>query len=217
MLLPKYYYNCIKLSQAFFILMKRISDILFSLLGIVLIFPGLILIAILIKIGSKGPILYKQVRVGKKNRDFKIWKFRTMFIGSDKKGLLTVGDSDSRVTKIGLLLRKFKLDELPQLFNVLFGEMSLVGPRPEVRKYVDLYSEKDMQVLSVRPGITDYASIHFRNENELLKTAKNPEEMYIHEILPEKLALNMKYVNEKKAFKDIGIIISTFVTIFKDR
>ena len=197
--------------------MKRISDILFSSLGIIIALPALILISFLVKFGSKGPILYKQIRVGRHNKDFKIWKFRTMFLGSDKKGLLTVGDQDSRVTKTGLFLRKFKLDELPQLFNVLFGEMSLVGPRPEVRKYVDLYSDDDIQVLAVRPGITDYASIHFRNENELLKEAKNPEEMYINEILPKKLALNKKYVNENRYFKDFTIIIKTIITIFKDR
>jgi len=193
--------------------MKRFSDILFSTLGILMIFPFLVLIAILIKIGSKGPVLYKQVRVGKGNKDFKIWKFRTMYTGSDRKGLLTVGDRDSRVTKTGLFLRKLKLDELPQLFNVLFGEMSLVGPRPEVRKYVDLYSQEDLVVLSVRPGITDYASIHFRNENELLKDAQDPEQMYINEILPEKLALNKKYVFEKNFFKDVNIIFKTFKVV----
>ncbi|MEP0212349.1 MAG: sugar transferase, partial [Cellulophaga sp.] len=140
---------------------------------------------------------------------------RTMLINSDKKGLLTVGDRDPRVTKIGYYLRKSKLDELPQLFNVLLGEMSLVGPRPEVRKYVDLYSKDDMQVLSVRPGITDYASIHFRNENEILKGATNPEKKYIDEIMPIKLNLNKKYISEKGFIKDIKIIFSTIASIFK--
>ena len=193
--------------------MKRLFDILFSSLGILVLSPILVLISILIKFDSKGPVLYKQVRVGKNITDFKIWKFRTMYIGSDKRGLLTVGDRDSRVTKTGLFLRKYKLDELPQLFNVLFGEMSLVGPRPEVRKYVDLYSKEDLVVLSVKPGITDYASIHFRNENEILKDAKSPEEMYITQIMPEKLALNKKYVFEKSYFKDVHIIFSTFKAI----
>ncbi|QCW99675.1 sugar transferase [Aggregatimonas sangjinii] len=189
--------------------MKRISDIFFSAIGILVICPFLVLISIIIKLGSKGPVLYKQVRVGKGNKDFRIWKFRTMYTGSDKKGLLTVGDRDSRVTKAGLFLRKLKLDELPQLFNVLFGEMSLVGPRPEVRKYVDLYSEEDLIVLSVRPGITDYASIHFRNENEILKEAHDPEQMYIEQIMPEKLALNKKYILERSYSKDIQIILKT--------
>lgn len=195
--------------------MKRISDIFFSVIGILVICPFLILISLIIKLGSKGPVLYKQVRVGRGNKDFKIWKFRTMYTGSDKKGLLTVGDRDSRVTKAGLFLRKLKLDELPQLFNVLFGEMSLVGPRPEVRKYVDLYSKEDLIVLSVRPGITDYASIHFRNENEILKEAQNPEQMYIEQIMPEKLALNKKYILEKSYFKDIQIILKTLRAVLR--
>ncbi|WP_411032141.1 sugar transferase [Spongiimicrobium sp. 3-5] len=196
--------------------MKRVLDIIFSGIGLLVLSPILLLVSFLIKVGSKGPIFYKQTRVGKNGKDFKILKFRTMYTGSDKKGLLTVGDRDNRVTKIGYYLRKYKLDELPQLFNVFFGQMSLVGPRPEVRKYVDLYAEAYQEVLSVKPGITDYASIHFRNENELLKGAQDPEKMYISEILPSKLNLNKKYVQERSLLKDFVIIMNTFKTILRD-
>lgn len=195
--------------------MKRLFDLISSGIGILLLSPILVCISLLILLGSKGGIFYKQKRVGKNNKDFFILKFRTMFVNSDKKGLLTVGDRDPRVTTTGYYLRKSKLDELPQLFNVFLGEMSLVGPRPEVRKYVNLYSKEDMLVLSVRPGITDYASIHFRNENELLKDAKDPEKKYIEEIMPIKLGLNKKYISEKGLKKDVKIIFNTIASIFK--
>ena len=195
--------------------MKRLFDIISSGIGILILAPILTIIALIILISSKGGILYKQSRVGKNGIDFFILKFRTMLVDSDKKGLLTVGDRDPRVTKIGYYLRKSKLDELPQLFNVLIGQMSLVGPRPEVRKYVSLYSKEDMEVLTVKPGITDYASIHFRNENEILKGAKDPEKKYIDEIMPIKLNLNKKYISEKGFIKDIKIIFSTIASIFK--
>jgi lipopolysaccharide/colanic/teichoic acid biosynthesis glycosyltransferase len=197
--------------------MKSVFDIISSALGILLLLPLLALIAILVKIDSRGPIFYRQIRVGKQGEVFKILKYRTMKVGADRKGLLTVGDRDNRVTKIGYYLRKSKLDELPQLFNVLFGQMSIVGPRPEVPKYVEMYSDDDRIVLSVKPGITDYASIEFRNENELLKNADNPEEMYIHEILPLKLALNKKYIHEKSWHNDLLIILKTITVIFKKR
>ncbi|THV58120.1 sugar transferase [Flagellimonas alvinocaridis] len=195
--------------------MKRLFDIILSSFGILVLSPILVLIAILVKISSKGPVFFRQVRVGKGNKDFRIFKFRTMYTGSDKKGLLTVGGRDPRVTKVGYYLRKFKLDELPQLFNVFTGEMSLVGPRPEVRKYVEHYSESDMEVLSVRPGITDYASIAFRNENDILKESEDPEKKYIEEIMPIKLGLNKKYIAEKGMFKDLSIIFKTITVIIK--
>ena len=155
--------------------MKRIFDLLFSFLGLVILSPFLLVIAILIVIDSKGDIFYLQQRVGKDNKDFNIFKFRTMRPNSDKQGLLTVGAKDSRITKIGVFLRKYKIDELPQLINVLIGNMSFVGPRPEVRKYVDLYNSEQKKVLTVKPGITDYASIEYSKENELLAKSENPE------------------------------------------
>ena len=194
--------------------MKRLFDILFSLFGLIILSPVLIVIALFIKLESKGSIFYRQTRVGKNNTDFRIFKFRTMFVGSDKKGLLTLGDRDSRVTKVGYYLRKYKLDELPQLINVLIGDMSFVGPRPEVRKYVDLYSEEDLQIFKIRPGITDYASIEFRDEAELLKNTDNPESVYINQIMPQKLALNKKYVANHSLFTDVSIIINTIKSIF---
>ena len=167
------------------------------------------------KITTKGPIIYKQLRVGRNNNDFFIFKFRTMFVNADKFGLLTVGERDSRVTKIGFYLRKFKFDELPQLVNVFYGDMSFVGPRPEVRKYVDLYNPMQMQVLNVRPGITDLASIEFRNENELLSSKEDPESYYINVIMPKKLQINLDYLKESTLFKDIWVIIKTFLAIVK--
>lgn len=190
-------------------LLKRVFDIVCSLLGILLLLPIFILIALLIILDSRGGVFYRQVRVGKNNKDFFLLKFRTMQTGADKKGLLTVGSKDSRVTRIGYYLRKYKLDELPQLFNVLFGSMSLVGPRPEVRKYVDLYNLEQQQVLTVKPGITDYASIEYSNENEILVKAQNPEQTYINEIMPHKLLLNLKYIQEQGFVTDVKIIFRT--------
>ena len=194
---------------------KRLFDICFSLLGLIATSPILLLISILIEIESKGPVFYMQTRVGKNNQDFKIFKFRTMYVGSDKKGLLTLGDKDSRVTKIGYYLRKYKLDELPQLINVLNGSMSFVGPRPEVRKYVGFYTKEDLQILQVKPGVTDYASIAFRDEAELLKETKDPEKLYIEEIMPKKIALNKKYISKPSVFTDVKIILKTILTIIK--
>lgn len=161
------------------------------------------------------PLFYLQTRVGKNGTDFRLFKFRTMHLNADKKGLLTVGGRDPRVTSIGYYLRKYKLDELPQLFNVLFGTMSLVGPRPEVRKYVDLYNKEQQSVLSVKPGITDFASIEFINENDLLAKSLNPEETYINEIMPAKLALNLKYIEQEGLLVDVKIIINTILKIVK--
>jgi lipopolysaccharide/colanic/teichoic acid biosynthesis glycosyltransferase len=192
---------------------KRLFDLMITLPMLLLVSPFFLIIALLIKIGSNGPVFYKQVRVGLNNRDFKIFKFRTMHINADKAGLLTVGGRDPRVTPIGYFLRKYKLDELPQLLNVLFGSMSLVGPRPEVRKYVDLYNEEQQKVLSVKPGITDYASIEYSEENDLLAKSNNPEGTYINEIMPAKLRLNQKYIAEKNLTTDIKILWLTFKKI----
>ena len=195
--------------------MKRIFDVVFSLIGIIILLPFYIIISILILLSGKGGVLYNQERVGRNSVIFKVFKFRTMRPDSFSKGALTVGSRDPRITEVGYYLRKYKLDELPQLFNVLFGDMSFVGPRPEVKKYTDLYNEEQRKVLSVRPGITDYASIKFRNENDLLAASDEPEQLYIDEIMPEKLALNMKYIQDNTIFKDIKIIFDTFYTVIK--
>lgn len=196
-------------------MIKRLFDIIFSFFGLLILLPILLIIAIGIKVESKGAVFYKQTRVGRHNQHFKIFKFRTMFVGSDIKGLLTLGNNDNRVTKVGYYLRKYKLDELPQLINVFIGNMSFVGPRPEVRKYVDYYSKEDLQILNVKPGITDYASIAFRDEAELLKDTDNPEKLYIENIMPKKIALNKKYISNPSVFTDVKIILKTFSTILK--
>lgn len=189
--------------------MKRLFDITASFFGIIILSPLLIFIGLWVRLSSKGGVFYKQIRVGKNNKDFKLYKFRSMRVNSDKQGLLTVGSKDSRITKAGYFIRKYKIDELPQLFNVLKGDMSFVGPRPEVRRYVDLYSEEQMKVLSVRPGITDPASIKYRNENDILSSASNPEEYYIQHIMPDKLKINIDYINTQTFIKDIKIIFQT--------
>jgi lipopolysaccharide/colanic/teichoic acid biosynthesis glycosyltransferase len=194
---------------------KRCFDIVFAFIGILILIPVFIIIGILILIDSRGGIFYKQSRVGKNNEDFFILKFRTMKVDSDKKGLLTVGARDSRITRMGFFLRKYKLDELPQLFNVLLGDMSFIGPRPEVRKYVDMYNEVQKKVLNVKPGITDYASIEYSNENELLAKSDDPEQTYIEEVMPHKLLLNLKYIKEKGFVTDIRIIFRTIGKILK--
>jgi lipopolysaccharide/colanic/teichoic acid biosynthesis glycosyltransferase len=178
--------------------------------------PILLVISILILIDSPGTIFFCQVRVGYRNQDFALFKFRTMQMDSDKKGLLTIGMKDNRVTRTGYYLRKYKLDELPQLFNVLLGSMSVVGPRPEVRKFVSLYSEHQRKVLLVKPGITDFASIQFANENEILGKAENPESLYISEIMPAKLEMNLKYVENHNMITDLKIIWMTFLKIISN-
>jgi lipopolysaccharide/colanic/teichoic acid biosynthesis glycosyltransferase len=192
--------------------MIRFLDIFFSVIGILILSPLLLVIGILIKLTSKGPFLYKQERVGYLNSDFEVLKFRTMKVNSDKLGLLTVGGRDPRITNIGYYLRKYKLDELPQLFNVLFGQMSLVGPRPEVRKYVDLYSLEQQKILTIKPGITDWASIIYREENSILEKSKDPEADYITIILPDKIKYNLVFIEKYNAIEYIKII---FVTIWK--
>jgi len=194
-------------------MVKRLFDIFFSLIGLIILIIPFLIISLLIAFDSKGGVFYKQIRVGKSSVDFKLLKFRTMQTDADKAGLLTVGGRDNRITKIGYGLRKYKIDELPQLINVLLGDMSLVGPRPEVRKYVDLYTNEQQRVLSVKPGITDYASIEYSNENELLGQSENPEQIYIHEIMPAKLKLNLKYISEQGVGTDLKIIFKTIAKI----
>lgn len=194
-------------------MLKRIFDICFSTVALILLLPLFLIIALLILIDSSGGVFYRQERVGKDGIVFRIFKFRSMRINSDKKGLLTVGGKDPRVTKIGYILRKLKLDELPQFINVLLGDMSLVGPRPEVKKYVDLYNSEQLKVLSVRPGITDYASLEYFSENELLANSEDPEDTYVREIMPAKLKLNARYIQEAGLYTDLKIIGRTISKI----
>lgn len=197
--------------------MKRVFDIVASGLGLIVLSPLFLILAIWIKLDSKGPVFYRQVRVGYKNKDFRIFKFRSMRVGADKGSLVTIGGRDPRVTKSGYWIRKFKLDELPQLVNVFIGDMSLVGPRPEVRHYVDYWTPEQMHVLDVRPGITDPASIKFRNENELMEQAEDPEKYYIEVIMQEKIKLYLEYVEKHNFFYDLGLIFKTFWVIVKER
>lgn len=196
--------------------LKRAMDIVISGGALAVLWPVLLLIAVAIKIDDPGPVFYRQVRVGKDGKEFRIFKFRTMVVDADKKGLqITVG-RDNRITRMGRLLRKTKLDELAQLINVFVGEMSFVGPRPEVPKYVNLYTPYQRQVLLVRPGITDYASIAYRNENDMLEDAEDPEKMYIDVIMPDKIELNMKYLHEISPLADIRLIFSTIAAVIRD-
>ena len=196
--------------------MKRIFDIVASGIGLILLSPLFVILAIWIKCDSIGPVFYKQVRVGRNNMDFQLFKFRSMRVGSDKKGLITVGGPDPRITRSGYYIRKYKLDEFPQLINVFKGDMSLVGPRPEVRKYVDMYTEEQMHVLDVRPGITDLASIRYRNENELLERVNDPDKYYVEVIMPDKLRINLEYVARHSFTFDIRLIFQTFRAIVSE-
>lgn len=197
--------------------MKRLFDLIASGLGLICLSPIFLIVAIWIKCDSKGPVFYRQVRVGRYNRDFRIFKFRSMRVGSDKGSLVTIGGRDPRVTRSGYFIRKFKIDELPQLINVFIGDMSLVGPRPEVRHYVNYWTPEQMHVLDVRPGITDPASIKFRNENELLEQAEDPEKYYIEVVMQEKLKLYLEYVQNASFFYDLKLIFQTFMVIIKER
>lgn len=197
------------------LIIKRLFDIVASSIGLILLSPILILIAICIKLDSKGPVFFKQVRVGKNKELFKIYKFRTMVTDAEKLGKqITIGN-DTRITKVGTFIRKCKLDELPQLINVLNGDMSLVGPRPEVPKYVELYDDYQEQILLVQPGITDYASIEFRNESEILGESENPESKYINDIMPYKIELNIKYIKNISLYEDLKLITRTIKAIAK--
>ena len=195
-------------------MLKRIFYTILSLFGLVILLPFMLIIAIFIKLDSKGPVFFKQVRVTKNGREFKIFKYRTMRVGSDKYSQITVG-KDNRITKVGAFLRKYKLDEIPQLINVLIGDMSLVGPRPEVPKYVALYTDEQKEILKVRAGITDYASIEFSDENDLLASEEDPEKAYIEKIMPKKIELNKKYLSEISILTDIKIILLTIKKILK--
>ena len=196
--------------------MIHFFDILISGIGLIILSPIFLTLSIWIKLDSEGPVFYKQKRVGKDNVDFLLYKFRSMITDADKKGLLiTVGGKDPRVTKSGYFIRKYKLDELPQLINVVWGDMSLVGPRPEVRKYVELYNNEQRKVLTVKPGITDYASIEYIDENKILGESEDPEKTYIEIIMPEKIRHNMKYINNKSLKEYFKIIFFTFMKILQ--
>ncbi len=197
--------------------MKRAFDFIASGLGLIVLSSLFLILAIWIKLDSKGPVFYRQVRVGRYNKDFRIFKFRSMKVGADKGSLVTIGGRDPRVTRSGYWIRKFKLDELPQLINVFIGDMSLVGPRPEVRHYVDYWTPEQMHVLDVRPGITDPASIKFRSENERMEKADDPEKYYIEIIMQEKIKLYLEYVEKHSFWYDLGLIFKTFWVVASDR
>ena len=196
-------------------MLKRTFDFLASLFGLLLLSPVILCIAVWVKCDSKGPIFYRQVRVGKDGREFKLLKFRSMRMGADRAGLLTLGDRDPRVTRSGFWLRKTKLDELPQLFNVLVGDMSLVGPRPEVPKYVALYTPEQREILSVRPGITDAASVEMRNEAELMAQQADPEGYYVNVQIPLKIKLAKEYIAQQSLLSDLKLIVRTIGVMFK--
>jgi lipopolysaccharide/colanic/teichoic acid biosynthesis glycosyltransferase len=195
--------------------MKRTFDIIASSLGLIILSPLFIILAILIKLDSEGPVFFKQIRVGLKNKDFSLYKFRSMYVKTDESGFLTIGDRDPRITPIGYYIRKYKLDEFPQLLNVLKGDMSIVGPRPQVRKFVNLYTAEQMRVLDIRPGITDLASIRYRNESQLLKNFKDPEKYYTEVVMQDKLRINLQYLDNHNLLNDIALIFLTFKTIIK--
>lgn len=183
--------------------------------GLAVLSPLLLVLGVWIKSDSEGPVFYRQTRVGRRGRDFRLYKFRSMRPGSDRQGLITVGGRDPRVTRSGYYIRKYKLDELPQLINVFLGDMSLVGPRPEVRKYVDLYTAEQRRVLDVRPGITSLASIRYRNENDILARAADPDRAYVEQVMPDKLAIDLEYVARASLLTDIGLIFRTLVEIIR--
>lgn len=189
--------------------MKRLFDIVCSFFGLVFLSWLFVFVALWVGLSSRGGVFYRQRRVGLCNRDFTIYKFRSMRVNSDRQGLLTIGGRDGRITKAGVFIRKYKLDELPQLFNVLRGDMSFVGPRPEVRKYVELYTEEQKKVLTVRPGITSLSSIKYRNENEILSRSDNPEQYYIDVIMQDKLAIELDYLEQRSLLTDIKVIFQT--------
>jgi lipopolysaccharide/colanic/teichoic acid biosynthesis glycosyltransferase len=193
--------------------MKRLFDILFSFIGILLLQPFFIAVAILIKVDSKGPVFFRQERIGRNFKRFIIYKFRTMVVDAEKKGLGITSGGDNRITRIGRMLRKFKIDELPQLYNVLKGDMSLVGPRPEVIKYVEWYKDDYERILSIRPGITDVSSMTFRNEESILQGVDNPESYYVHVLLPEKMRLGREYIQNVSFFYDVKLILKTLYKV----
>lgn len=194
---------------------KRIFDIVLSFIGLIVLLPLFLVVSIIIKFDSKGPVFFRQIRIGKGSKEFKIFKFRTMGADAGKKGMqITIG-RDSRITRVGHVLRKTKMDELPQLINVLIGDMSFVGARPEVPRYVEMYDDYQLNILKLRPGITDLASIVYRNESNLLGQSNNPEETYIYEIMPNKIELNIEYIKNISVLYDIKLIIKTISVVFK--
>ena len=195
--------------------MKRAFDIVSCTLAVLLLFPFGLLIALCIVCGSKGGVFYRQTRVGRGGKDFKLLKFRTMRPNADRQGLLITVGNDQRITRIGKFLRKYKIDELPQLLNIIKGDMSVVGPRPEVRRYVELYDERQRRVLTVRPGLTDYASLKYISESELLAKSDDPEKTYIEEIMPAKLELNLQYIENQSLKEDFKLIFKTLFSIFR--
>lgn len=197
------------------LVLKRMMDIAVSAVALCVLWPLYLIIALAIVIDDPGPVFYRQVRVGRGGKPFRIFKFRSMVVDADKKGLAITVGNDRRITRVGAFLRKTKLDELAQLINVLCGQMSFVGPRPEVPRYVELYTPYQRQVLLVRPGITDYASIAYRNENDLLDAAQDPERMYIEQIMPAKIELNMKYLREISPAADIRLILKTVEAVVR--
>lgn len=199
--------------------MKRLIDIILSLLGLVILSPFFLILAIAIKIESPGPVFYRGVRVGRNGKPFKIYKFRSMLENADKIGADSTSANDMRVTQVGRFIRKFKLDEFSQLINVLIGDMSLVGPRPEVQKFVNMYTEEEKKILTVRPGITDWASIKFHNEGEIIEASgiKDADEAYALLIRPEKLRLQLQYVEEQSLWTDFKIIFTTLIRLFSTR
>jgi lipopolysaccharide/colanic/teichoic acid biosynthesis glycosyltransferase len=194
-------------------MLKRLFDIISSSVALIILSPILIIISLFIILDSQGGIFYKQIRIGKNEIPFKLFKFRTMSVGSDQKGLITVGKRDSRITKVGYYLRKYKIDELPQLLNIVLNDMSVVGPRPEVEKYVRLYTEEQKEVLKVKPGLTDLASLKYFNENEILDQTIDSEKAYVEEVMPEKLKLNLEYIKNQSFFYDLKLIILTLKRI----
>ena len=195
--------------------MKRAFDIVSCTLASLVLFPFGLIIALCIACGSRGGVFYRQMRVGKDNKDFKLLKFRTMRPNADQQGLLITVGADSRITRIGGFLRKYKIDELPQLLNIIKGDMSVVGPRPEVRRYVEMYDERQRRVLTVRPGLTDYASLQYISESELLAESADPEKTYIEEIMPAKLELNLQYIEKQSLKEDLKLIFQTLFSIFR--
>jgi len=194
-------------------MLKHLFGTIFSAIGLIITFPILLFFALLIKLNSKGPVFYRGKRVGRVGNLFKMYKFRTMVVEAEKLGGPSTADDDPRITKIGRLLRKFKLDELPQLINVLKGEMSFVGPRPEVQHYVDMFTEEEKAILSVRPGITDWASLWNPDEGAILAGSSDPEKAYMEKIRPQKIKLQMKYVREQSFWSDLKIIFLTLKAI----
>jgi lipopolysaccharide/colanic/teichoic acid biosynthesis glycosyltransferase len=195
--------------------MKMLLDVILSILGLIVLFPVFLIVAVAIKIDSPGPVFFSQKRIGKNFKPFNLYKFRSMINDAPRKGAAITGEDDPRITRLGRLLRKTKIDEFPQLFNVLKGDMSLVGPRPEVKKYVERFKKEYKEILKVRPGITDYASLHFRaQESTILKGRENPEEFYFNNIFPEKVKLTMEYMKSSSLLGDLKLIFFTIYMVF---